>query len=117
MSEEYKLATLKNPTKESYEIKITAPELTFLGVRSQPDFAILEIIMIPDEKIIELKSLKYYLLNFRDKVYSYEHLINLVFDDLWAIYKPRKLKVVMTTNPRGGISSILTVDSDVRYKK
>ena len=65
------LKSLKNPDEKTYEVKIKQPELTFLGVYDQPDFASLYILFYPNEKIIELKSLKSYLQQFRDIVISY----------------------------------------------
>jgi 7-cyano-7-deazaguanine reductase len=106
------LKSLSNPTEAYYEIIIEAPEVTFLGVPNQPDFARISLIMYPGKKVIELKSLKYYFQHFRDKVISYERLINVIFEDLMVVYKPIRLRIVLETNPRGGISSRLTIDSD-----
>ena len=88
------------------------PELTFEGVRGQPDFAHLYITFYPGDKVIELKSLKEYFFAFRSQIYSYERIINVEYDDMMAAYEPARLRLVMTCNPRGGISSKLTVDSD-----
>ena len=52
------LKSISNPTRDAYEIKMKIPELTFEGVRSQPDFAQLYITFYPGDKVIELKSLK-----------------------------------------------------------
>ena len=52
------LKSIPNPSKEAYEIKMKIPELTFEGVRGQPDFAKLYITFYPNDKVIELKSLK-----------------------------------------------------------
>ena len=106
------LKSLPNPVGAHYEIMIEAPEVTFLGVPNQPDFAKIYLTMYPGKKVIELKSLKYYFNQFRDKVISYERLINVIYEDLMDIYKPIRLRVVLETNPRGGISSRLTIDSD-----
>jgi len=106
------LKSLKNPSNKSYEIKIKSPEITFLGVKNQPDFAKLFIIFYPNEKIIELKSLKIYLQQFRNTIISYERLINVVYDDLIETYNAKRLRIVMEFNTRGGISSKLTIDSD-----
>ena len=106
------LKSLKNPSNKSYEIKIKSPEITFLGVKNQPDFAKLFIIFYPNEKIIELKSLKIYLQQFRNTIISYERLINVVYDDLIEKYNAKRLRIVMEFNTRGGISSKLTIDSD-----
>ena len=86
--------------------------MTFLGVPHQPDFAKIYLTMYPGKKVIELKSLKFYLQQFRDKIISYERLINVIYEDLMDVYKPIRLRIVLETNPRGGISSRLTIDSD-----
>jgi len=106
------LTTIVNPTVQGYEIKIKSPEVTFLGVKDQPDFADLYLTFYPEEKVIELKSFKKYLHQFRNKIISYERLINVIYDDVMRTYKPNRLRIVMTCNPRGGISSRLTIDSD-----
>lgn len=106
------LKSIPNPSGEAYEIKMKIPELTFEGVRGQPDFANLYITFYPGKKVIELKSLKEYFFAFRSQVYSYERIINVIYDDMMAAYDPVRLRLVMTCNPRGGISSKLTVDSD-----
>ena len=54
-----------------YELKMKQPELTFLGVYEQPDFASLYVLFYPDKTIIELKSLKMYLQQYRDLIISY----------------------------------------------
>tara|TARA_Y100001938_G_C8052858_1_gene412802 strand:+ start:1004 stop:1429 length:426 start_codon:yes stop_codon:yes gene_type:complete len=106
------LKSIPNPSKDAYEIKMSVPELTFEGVRGQPDFAKLYITFYPGDKVIELKSLKEYFFAFRSQIYSYERIINVVYDDMMAAYEPTRLRLVMVCNPRGGISSKLTVDSD-----
>ena len=106
------LKTIKNPTAEAYEIKIKNPEITFEGDEGKPDFAIAYITFYPDSKVIELKSLKKYFYQFRSEWFSYERLINVVYDDLMEVYEPARLRIVMEFNPRGGISSKLTIDSD-----
>jgi 7-cyano-7-deazaguanine reductase len=95
------LKSIPNPSKEAYEIKIKIPECTFIGVGNQPDFATLYLTMYPGSHIIELKSLKFY-----------ERFINVVFDHLIEVYAPDRLRLVIIFNPRGGISSRLTIDSD-----
>ena len=106
------LKSISNPSSDAYEIKMKVPELTFEGVRGQPDFAHLYITFYPGDKIIELKSLKEYFFAFRSQLYSYERIINVIYDDMMTVYEPARLRLVMTCNPRGGISSKLTVDSD-----
>lgn len=106
------LVALPNPTKEAYEIKVKIPEFTFLGVHEQPDFASVYITFYPKDKIIELKSLKQYSFHLRDIVVSYERLINIFYDHLMEVYEPERCRIMMVCNPRGGISSKLTIDSD-----
>jgi len=110
------LKSIPNPTSDAYEIKIKNPEVTFEGVRGQPDFASVYITMYPSNRIIELKSLKAYFFQFRSRILSYERLINVVYDDLVSVYEPQRLRVVMTFNARGGISSKLTIDSDWKVR-
>ena len=81
-------------------------------MNEQPDFGVLYITIYPTKKIIELKSLKQYTYQLRNIVVSYERLINVVYDQLMEVYKPDRLRLVLKSNPRGGISSRLVVDSD-----
>lgn len=106
------LKSIPNPSKEAYEIKIKIPEFTFLGVKEQPDFANVYLTLYPKKKIIELKSLKLYVFHLRDITVSYERLINIFYNHLMEVYEPDRLRIVMNCNPRGGISSRLTIDSD-----
>ena len=106
------LKAIPNPSKGAYEIKIKIPEFTFLGVNNQPDFASVYLTFYPKNKIIELKSLKLYSYHLRDIIVSYERLINIFYDHLMEVFEPERLRVVMICNPRGGISSKLTIDSD-----
>tara|TARA_B100000214_G_C23959168_1_gene624421 strand:+ start:1770 stop:2198 length:429 start_codon:yes stop_codon:yes gene_type:complete len=106
------LKSIPNPSKDAYEIKMKVPELTFEGVRGQPDFAHLYLTFYPSDKIIELKSLKEYFFSFRSQIFSYERIINVIYDDMMSVYEPARLRLVIVCNPRGGISSKLTVDSD-----
>ena len=106
------LDSLPNPDKRAYEIKLKVPECTFLGVKEQPDYAVIYMSFYPGDRIIELKSMKYYFFQLRNIVVSYERLINIVYDHFMEVYEPERLRLVMICNPRGGISSRLTIDSD-----
>lgn len=110
------LKGIPNPTDQAYEIKIKIPEFTFLGVKEQPDFAVIYLTFYPGKKVIELKSLKQYIFQLRNIVASYERLINIIYDDLQAAYEPSRMRLVMICNPRGGISSKLTIDSDWKIR-
>ncbi len=106
------LKSIPNPSKEAYEIKIKIPEFTFLGVQDQPDFADVFLTFYPKSRIIELKSLKMYVQHLRNITVSYERLVNVFYDHLMDAYDPERIRLTMICNPRGGISSKLTVDSD-----
>lgn len=110
------LRAIPNPSRQGYEIKIKNPEVTFLGVSNQPDYATVYLTVYPADSVIELKSLKLYFQQFRDIVISYERLINVIYADLMKKYKPARLRIVMTLAPRGGISSRLTIDSDWKVR-
>ena len=110
------LKSLPNPTDQAYEIKIKIPEFTFLGVKNQPDFADVFITFYPKKRIIELKSLKEYVHHLRNITVSYERLINVFYDHMVEVYDPERVRITMICNPRGGISSKLTVDSDWKVR-
>jgi 7-cyano-7-deazaguanine reductase len=92
--------------KNKIHIKLETQELTSLCPFSGlPDFAFLTIEYTPLEKIVELKSLKYYLYAFRNvKVYN-EHLVNKIMQDLKKVLNPASLKVEAEFTNRGGITN------------
>src|SRR5512132_1661864 len=94
------------------ELQHKAPEVTFLGARDQPDFGTLYVTFYPHDAVIELRSLKEYLYQWRDTAVSYERFLDVVFAPPMQVYGPIRLRLVFETRPRGGISSKLTVDSD-----
>lgn len=70
-----------------------------------PDFARITIKYVPDKKLVELKSLKYYLYAFRDvKIYN-EHAVNKILHDLRALLKPLEIEVIGEFTSRGGITN------------
>jgi len=96
------------PDRE-YEIEITCPEFTAVCPKTgQPDFGTIVITYCPDDTCIELKSLKLYLVDYRNRGIFYEHSINTILDDLVKACRPRWMKVVGHFTPRGGISSKIT---------
>ena len=96
------------PDRE-YEIEITCPEFTAVCPKTgQPDFGTIVITYVPAKSCIELKSLKLYLFDFRNRGIFYEHSINTILDDLVAACHPRRMTVVGAFTPRGGISSRIT---------
>jgi len=91
-----------------YLITHTCPEFTALCPKTgQPDFATLRISYVPDRLCVELKSLKLYLVSYRDRGIYYEAVTNVILDDLVAVLRPRRLSVVGEFNVRGGISSVI----------
>lgn len=108
------LKSIKNPTKDRYEISIHCPELTFLGEHEQPDFGCVDLLMVPSDTVVELKSFKKYIFSFRDSFVSYERFINVLYQHINEVYKPQKLVIEVEFRPRGGISSKLKIDSDWR---
>ena len=80
------------------------PELTALcPVTKLPDFYTLRISYEPDAKLIELKSLKLYLLGFRDSEILHEEITNQIFDDFLREAEPRWARIVTKVNVRGGL--------------
>ena len=111
------LETWDNPTQErTYEIAISYPEFTCLCPRSgYPDFATIKINYMPDNKIVELKSLKLYLNSFRNASVSHEEVTNRIYSDLFKKIKPRFLEVVGDFNPRGNVKTVIRVCSDSEH--
>ena len=96
-------------SKRSIDIIIKQPEYTSLcPMTGLPDNGCITIKYRPDETIVELKSLKYYLLQFRNVGMFYEHVVNKILDDLVYVLKPLKMEITGEFTPRGGISSIAT---------
>jgi len=91
------------------EIRIEHPEHTSVcPMTGLPDFGTLFITYVPDQKIVELKSLKYYLLQYRNVGIFYEHLVNRVLDDLVSVLKPKQMTVAGRFTARGGITTEVT---------
>jgi len=110
MIAESALEAVPNPNPErDYEINLTIPEFTCLCPRSNfPDFATIRITYIPDQSIVELKSLKLYINWFRDQELFHEQAVNRILDDLVTLVKPRLMEVVGDFNVRGNIKTVVT---------
>jgi 7-cyano-7-deazaguanine reductase len=106
------LETFPNPHPErDYEIAFEAPEFTCLcPMTGQPDFATIRIRYTPDQKCVELKSLKLYLWSYRDEGAFHEAVTNRIADDLIAALDPRVLFVEGDFYVRGGISTKIKVE-------
>ena len=75
-----------------------------------PDFGEIRIMYVPDAACVELKSLKYYLIEFRNKGIFYESVTNQILDDLVAAIRPRRMTVVGDFSVRGGIKTVVTAE-------
>ena len=96
-------------SKRSIDIRITQPEYTSVcPMTGLPDNGCIMIEYRPDQYIVELKSLKYYLLQYRNVGMFYEHVVNKILDDLVQRIQPLSMKVTGEFTPRGGISSLAT---------
>jgi len=92
--------------KRDIDIEIEQPEFTSVcPMTGLPDFGCIIIRYIPDKKIIELKSLKYYLLQYRNVGIFYEHVVNRILDDLVKILKPKRMEITGEFTARGGITT------------
>ncbi|HEU4763841.1 MAG TPA: preQ(1) synthase [Gemmatimonadales bacterium] len=74
-----------------------------------PDFATLTIRYVPDEACVELKSLKYYVLSYRNVGIYQEHATAKIAQDLFQVLRPRNLSVTTVYNVRGGFDTTCTV--------
>jgi 7-cyano-7-deazaguanine reductase len=106
------LETFENQFPErDYQIEIICPEFTSVCPRTgQPDFGTLTITYVPRGKCVELKSLKLYLQRFRNQGIFYEHVTNVILDDLSAVIGPRRMKIVAAFNARGGMTETVTAE-------
>jgi len=96
--------------QRDYTIEIVNPEFTSVCQKTGlPDFGTITISYIPDKVCIELKSLKYYFLDFRNAGIFYENITNRILDDLVAVSLPREMTVRSEWNARGGITETVTV--------
>jgi 7-cyano-7-deazaguanine reductase len=104
------LETFENPNPQrDYTIEIVCPEFTSVCPKTaQPDFGTLTITYVPDARCVELKSLKFYLQQFRNQGVFYETVTNWILDDLAAVLRPRRMTLTAAFTPRGGITTTIT---------
>lgn len=100
------LETFVNKHRENdYFVKFNCPEFTSLcPITGQPDFATIYISYIPDELMVESKSLKLYLFSFRNHGDFHEDCVNIIMKDLIKLMNPKYIEVWGKFLPRGGIS-------------
>src|SRR5438046_1739526 len=106
------IETFPNPAPQrDYEIRFDCPEFTCLcPLTGQPDFATIKISYVPDQRCVELKSLKLYLWSFRDEGAFHEAVTNRILDDLVSALAPRRLRVEGIFAVRGGIQTTLVAE-------
>jgi 7-cyano-7-deazaguanine reductase len=75
-----------------------------------PDYGVLTISYVPKDSCIELKSLKYYLLSYRDVGIVQEHAVNRILNDLVAVCQPRSMKITLDYKVRGGLHTTVSVE-------
>nr|WP_027870652.1 preQ(1) synthase [[Eubacterium] cellulosolvens] len=94
----------KHPDHD-YFVKFNCPEFTSLcPITGQPDFATITISYVPQEKMVESKSLKLYLFSFRNHGDFHEDCVNIIMEDLIRLMDPKYIEVWGKFLPRGGIS-------------
>jgi len=100
------LETFENMNKENdYWVQFNCPEFTTLcPITGQPDFAEIKIAYIPNERMVESKSLKLYLFSFRNHGDFHEDSVNVIMKDLIRLMQPKYIEVLGLFVPRGGIS-------------
>ena len=95
-----------------YEINVTIPEFNAVCPKTGlPDFGTIYITYTPDKYIVELKSLKLYIVKFRNFGIFHEHVINKILEDFQRACQPKKLVVKGDFNPRGGITTVVTANN------
>jgi 7-cyano-7-deazaguanine reductase len=109
------LETFPNPRPErEFEIEIRCPEFTAVCPKTGlPDFGEIRITYVPAAACLELKALKYYLIEYRNRGIFYEHATNQILDDLVAACQPRRMTIVGDFSVRGGIKTVVTA----RYER
>ncbi len=91
-----------------YEIRIINPEYNAICPKTGlPDFGTIEIIYVPDQWCLELKSLKEYVTAYRNIGIFYENAINRILHDLVSACRPVRMTVRGEFTPRGGLRSVI----------
>jgi 7-cyano-7-deazaguanine reductase len=107
---EGQLTTFPNPRLgRRYTVEIELPEFTckcpFSGY---PDFASIHVSYVPDERVVELKSLKLYINSYRDQYISHEEAVNRILDDLVKACDPWSIEIKGDFAPRGNVHMVIT---------
>jgi 7-cyano-7-deazaguanine reductase len=101
--------------RRGVEVVITQPEFTSLcPMTGLPDFGTIIVTYLPGKRIVELKSLKLYLLQYRQVGIFYEHVVNRILDDLVATIRPGWMEVRGEFTPRGGMKTSVTARHEAK---
>jgi 7-cyano-7-deazaguanine reductase len=112
------LETFPNPKPgRDYEIEIRCPEFTSVCPKTGlPDFGEIVITYVPDGACLELRALKYYMVEFRNEGIFYEAVTNRILDELVEACSPRRMTVVGDFSVRGGISTVVTASYEKKAR-
>jgi 7-cyano-7-deazaguanine reductase len=103
------IETWPNQFREDYDIEIETPEFTSVCPRTGlPDHGTITIVYTPDKQCLELKSLKLYLLEYRNMGIFQENAVNRILRDCVHASKPRRMTVTGEFTPRGGVYSTIS---------
>lgn len=106
------IETFANPHPgRDYTIRIRVPEFTCLCPKTgQPDFAVLHLEYVPEQRCVELKSLKMYIWSFRDEGAFHEDVTNRILERLVETCAPRFMRLRAEFNVRGGIYTTVVAE-------
>ena len=92
-----------------YTIDVNIPEFNCVCPKTGlPDFGTLHIKYVPNKYIVELKSLKLYIVKFRNVGIFHEHVTNQILDDFKKACSPKQVDIIGDFNPRGGIKTVVS---------
>ena len=101
-----------------YVVDLETSEFTCICPKTAlPDFALIKVSYKPAKLCLELKSLKLYLVEYRQIGIFHEHLVNKLLDDLVQACHPRWMRIEVIMNPRGGIGTTVTAEFSQRIIK
>jgi len=107
----------KFPQRDYFITHINEEFTSNCPITGLPDFGTITINYVPDKLCVELKSLKYYFLEFRTKGIFYEAVINEILDDLVGLIQPRYMEVIGNFTVRGGLHSDVVAVHDPSNRK
>ncbi len=113
------LKTIPNEFEgQDYIVELSTDELTSLcPFTGLPDFYRFQLTYIPTKELVGLKSLKLYLLKFRNITITHEALLNVIFDDLVSLLAPRYIRIELRAHKRGGIDAVVRREQGECYDK